>query len=92
MRGQLRLRGQYNPSVYFDFVLIELDLGVTFCQLALSSRHQEVKLRNIRNARKAYDSALRFVRKLSPSSAQWAVFDEKASRLKVLFERLGVNP
>jgi hypothetical protein len=73
------------------FVLIEFDLGATFCELALSAQNEENKERNTRNARKAYDSALHFLQKLSPESAEQALIDEKFSRLDGLLERLGVN-
>jgi hypothetical protein len=73
------------------FVLVELDLGATFCELALSTRNEENKERNTRNARKAYDSALHFLQTLSPESAEQALINEKFSRLNELFERLGVN-
>jgi hypothetical protein len=73
------------------FVLIELDLGATFCELAWSTQNEENKKRNTRNARKAYDSALHFLHRLSPESDERAVINEKFSRLNDLLERLGVN-
>jgi hypothetical protein len=75
-----------------DFVLAELDLGVTFCQVALSTRDAETKERNIRNARRAYDSALHFLRRISLEGAEEARIEAKALRLKALFERLSLNP
>jgi hypothetical protein len=73
-----------------DFVLVELDLGATFCEVALSTRDHENKERNARNARKAYDSALYFLQKLSPDAAEQGLINEKFSRLNGLLERLGV--
>ena len=73
-----------------DFVLVELDLGATFCEVALSTRNHENKERNARNARKAFDSALYFLQKLSPDAADQGLINEKFSRLNGLLERLGV--
>jgi hypothetical protein len=74
------------------FVLVELDLGATFCELALSTQNEENKERNTHNARKAHDSAIHFLQTLSPESAEQALINEKFSRLKELLERLGVYP
>jgi hypothetical protein len=73
------------------FVLVELDLGATFCELALSTQNEESKKRNTRNGRKAYDSALHFLRRLSPESAEQTLVNEKFSRLNGLLGRLGIN-
>jgi hypothetical protein len=79
-------------AAHIDFVLSELDLGATFCEVALSTQDEETKERNIRNARKAYNSALHFLQRLSLGSAEEARIEEKALRLKGLFERLGLDP
>lgn len=79
-------------AVHVDFVLSELDLGATFCEIALSTQDEKTKERNVRNARKAYKTALHLFQRLSLGSAEQAHFEEKALRLKGLFERLGLNP
>lgn len=81
-----------HAAVHVDFVLSELDLGATFCEVALTTQDEETKERNIRNARKAYETALHLLQRLSLGSAEQARFEEKALRLKGLFERLGINP
>ena len=73
------------------FVLIELDLGATFCELALSTQNEKNKERNTRNGRKAYDSALHFLQRVSPDSAEQTLINEKFSHLNELLEQLGVN-
>jgi hypothetical protein len=73
------------------FVLAELDLGATFCELALCTQNEENKERNIRNGRKAHDNALHFLWKLSPESTEQTLINEKLSRLSELLERLGIN-
>jgi hypothetical protein len=72
--------------------LSELDLGATFCEVALCTQNEKTKERNIRNARKAYETALHLFQQLSLGSAEQARFEEKALHLKGLFERLGLNP
>jgi hypothetical protein len=74
-----------------SFVLVELDLRATFCELALSTRDYKNKERNTCNARKAYDSAIHFLQRLSPDSAEQTLINEKFSRLNRLLKRLGVN-
>jgi hypothetical protein len=74
-----------------DFVLVELDLGATFCELALSTHNEVNRERNTRNGRKAYDSALHFLQRLSPDGAEQTLINKKFSRLNELLERLGVN-
>ena len=73
------------------FVLEELDLGTTYCDVALCANDLGKKERNCRNARKAYDSALHFLQKLSPESDEQSLINEKFSRLNGLLERLGIN-
>jgi hypothetical protein len=75
-----------------SLVLSELDVGVTFCEVALNTQDEKTKERNIRNARKAYETPLHLFQRLSFGSAERARFDEKALRLKGLFEQLGLNP
>jgi hypothetical protein len=73
------------------FVLVELDLGATFCELALSTQIEEDRERNTRNGRKAYDSAIHYLQRVSPDSTEQKLINEKLSRLNELLERLGVN-
>jgi len=73
------------------FVLVELDIGATFCELALSTQNVETEERNTRNALKAHDSAQNFLQRLSPESAEQTLINEKFSHLNELLEQLGVN-
>jgi hypothetical protein len=87
--GNVILREASN-AVHVDFVLTELDLAITFCERALSTQDDETRERNIRHARKAYD-AQHFLEGLNLTSAEQERIKEKASRLKGLFQRLGIN-
>jgi len=43
------------------FISTEIDLGVTFCSVAESSKDEERKQRNIANAKKAWETASHFI-------------------------------
>jgi hypothetical protein len=43
------------------FIRTELDLGQTFLQVAMTTRDPKVKQRNVSNATKAHDSALKYL-------------------------------
>jgi hypothetical protein len=75
-----------------SLVLSELDLGATFCEVALCTQDEKTKERNIRNARKAHETALYFFQRLGLGSAEQPRFEEKTLHLKGLFERLGLSP
>jgi hypothetical protein len=77
---------------FLDFVLVELDLGSTFCERALCTQDEETRQRNIRNAQKACNSALNYLPRLSLESAEIPRIEETVLRPKGLFERLGINP
>jgi hypothetical protein len=79
-------------AILLDFVLVELDLGSTFCERALCTEDEETRQRNIHNAQKAYNSALDYLPRLSVESAEFQRIEEKVLRLNGLFERLGLNP
>lgn len=44
-----------------DFILTEIESGLTFAKLALDARDEDKRERNIDNAHKAYDTARKFV-------------------------------
>jgi uncharacterized Fe-S radical SAM superfamily protein PflX len=74
------------------FVLVELDLAATFCELALSTRNEENKERNARNARKAYNSAIHYLQRISPDGTEQTLINKKFSRFSDLLERLASIP
>lgn len=44
-----------------DFILVEVESGLTFAKVALDAEDEEKLNRNRKNARKAYDTACRFL-------------------------------
>jgi hypothetical protein len=85
------LRKQFELN-QLQFVLIELDTGATFCGVAKSSSAPEKVNRNIKNARTAYDTALRFAREVNFDSKSKSEFDAKLDQLKSLLVSLGEHP
>lgn len=70
-------------AVSVEFLKTELETGITFADLALSAKHADKLARTKANARKAYDTALRFIEKLKPEDAA-----ELEVRLKHLVSKL----
>jgi hypothetical protein len=72
-----------------QFVLTELDMAATFCDVAKSSTDSEKTGRNIENARKGYDTALKFSRDARFDERSKSAYDEKLARLRALLKELG---
>ena len=66
-------------AVSMKFLKTELQTGITFADVALTARYADKVERNKANARKAYDTALRFLEKTRP---------ECASQLETLIKHL----
>jgi hypothetical protein len=62
-----------------EFVLTDLDVALTFMDVADVSRIAETKARNHRNAREAYTNVLRLLHNLYPAAA----IEEKLALLKM---------
>jgi hypothetical protein len=71
------------------FLNTEADVGLTLASLAAESRDAKKRLRNRRNARKAYDSALRYFDKAAPTDAELKVVQQKMATLRELLKSLG---
>jgi hypothetical protein len=72
-----------------EFLLIDLDLAVTFMDIAESSHLEETTRRNHINTRKAYDTVLGLLEKLTPDAEQWQIIDAKLALLKTRLEAVG---
>jgi hypothetical protein len=72
-----------------QFLLVDLDLAMTFMDVAETSRLEDTKHRNHKNARKAYDAVLQHLEKLKPDAGQRRVIDAKLARLKTRLEAAG---
>ena len=56
-------------GVSFEFLKTELETGIIFANLALSARHEDRLERTKANARKAHDTAVKFMDKLKLEEA-----------------------
>lgn len=74
-----------------EFLRAEVQTGLTFARIALGARHQEKRDRNRVNAKKAYDTLLRYMPK---DHATWGAWDDvraKIAELKSQLQQLGEN-
>ena len=52
-----------------EFLLTDLETGLTFMDVAQTSGNQEIKQRNHTNAHVAYDTVIRLLPKVKPTAA-----------------------
>lgn len=65
-----------------EFVLADLDVALTFMDVADASSLGETVIRNHNNARRAYDDILRLLQNLTPDVMQQQTIDDKLAILK----------
>ena len=70
----------------FQFVLTELEVAITFAETAASTDSDEKATRNIENARRAYNAAMKFAEgaRFTPQMTQSIV--ERVQQISVLLE------
>ncbi len=69
---------------------IDLDAGLTRATIALRApEHSETRLRNHREARKAYDTVLDFMQRFTLTSTDRQQISDKVAQLKSSLEKLG---
>ena len=76
-------------EVTANFLKNELQTGITFADLALTARHEDRRERNKANARKAYDTALRFMSTGSPTPKITAEMEDRLEHLRAQLKKLG---
>lgn len=80
-----------NRAAGLRFLQVEIETGFTFARIAqgtgpdLSAKFQ----RNLKNARKAYDSAMRFRRTAQLDEGQKVAIDANLEQLKKMLQTLG---
>jgi len=72
-----------------EFLNIEVDTGLMFAGIASESDDDAKTLRNRENARKAYDTILRFIGRVSLTAAESEALDMKMAKLKQGLQTLG---
>ena len=79
---------QRHEATRFDFVLTELDLAITYWEIADSPDSTTSKAeRNLENARQAYDSAIRALKDAKLPRDQRQQVEEKIQRLAPMLQR-----
>ena len=71
------------------FVLTDLDLALTFLDLAEVSHSEATVRRNHNSARIAHDAVERLLQKLTPDAGQRQVIDAKLAALKTRLRAVG---
>ena len=87
-REHERLASNHKEAKY-RFILTELDLAITFCDMALSSHDRARSTRNTENARQAYKAATHFLEDANFPDQVKAHLHEKVVRLRNLLRRVG---
>jgi hypothetical protein len=72
-----------------SFLLTDLDLAMTFMDVADASRIDETKRRNHTNARTAYNSVLHLLEKLTPNTDERQVINATLAILKMRLQAVG---
>jgi hypothetical protein len=72
-----------------EFLLVDLDVAMTFMDVADVSRIEETTHRNHNNARKAYDAVLHLMENLKPNLAERQAIGAKVAILKARLEAVG---
>lgn len=78
-----------HEALRFQFIVIELDLAVTFYELAICTGNQESAVRNSENARRAYSAAEKSSRGISFTPAHADAIELRATRAQSLINSLG---
>lgn len=71
-------------AVCFDFLIQELEIGLTFCHMALGADSDRGYQTHRANAEKAYQTALGHVQALELTYAERELYDQKEHQLRLL--------
>jgi hypothetical protein len=80
---------QRAEQMKFEFLRTEIMTGLTMSKVALEADQQDKVDRNRANARKAYDTALRFLATASLTNDEAQELKTKLAQLKSALRRLG---
>lgn len=71
-----------------DFVIVELDLAFTYCQIALSTNNPVSMSRNTENAKRAFQAALSAGKRLDMGPRNKGIIGQKSFRVESLLVEL----
>jgi hypothetical protein len=72
-----------------NFLRSELDTGLTLAKIARSAKRADKRNRNLHNARKAYETVLRFLPGIILTTSQAREMKSKLEQLKKELRRIG---
>jgi hypothetical protein len=75
-------------EVGLEFALTDIDVALTFMDVAEVSANEETISRNHDNARKAYATVVDFLKKLHPDERQSEVIEAKLALLKARLDAI----
>ena len=77
----------------FRFVLMELEIAITFAQSALNSDSEEKAARNVTNSKRAYGAAIKFLQRSAITPEMSKLVSDRIQRLSTLLgEKLPPTP
>ena len=79
---------QNHEALRIEFIRTELDMAVTFCQVARSTDKETNARRNIENAKRAYATAEKSLQKASLTEAESREIGEQMKKVKSMIEDL----
>jgi len=79
-------------AVKYNFILTELDLALTFCEIAIASDDKAKSERNTANAQRAYDAATHFLDEGGFSGSEKSNVRRKVTGLKAVLKQLSAPP
>jgi hypothetical protein len=77
-----------DPGI-IEFLLVDLDIALTFMDVAETTEFRGTAQRNHKNARKAYDMVVSKLREVSPTEAQQSALNQKLALLRVRLQDVG---
>ena len=80
---------QNATAAMLQFLKTELDLGMTFAQIAGTKVSREKQQWNVAQARKAYDTVLRMMGRAPMSAGEASLLQSRLTVLKAALEQLG---
>jgi hypothetical protein len=77
-----------HEAAKFRFIVTELDLAITFCQMAISADTETKAIRNAEHARRAHEAAARFLDDATLERAMAAEIRERMAQLGPMLQEL----
>lgn len=79
-------------AIKYNFILTELDLALTFCEMAIASDDKAKSERNTENAQRAYDAATHFLNEGGFSGSEKSNVRRRVTRIKAVMKQLSGPP